>query len=96
VSLEDGAGDEIFVNLEELGPGDTDDPWRVFIKLGMRHPFVVNFWSDDLAVQNLLVILASAIGFGEIAARRAGAEFPSFVRNNIDQFLRTYALGSSA
>ena len=96
VSLEDGAGDEIFVNLEELGPGDTHDPWRVFIKLGMRHPFVVNYWTDDLAVQNLLVILASAIGFGEIAARRAGAEFPSFVRNNIDQFLRTYALGSSA
>jgi hypothetical protein len=39
--------------------------------------------------------MASAIGFGEIAARRAGAKFPSYVRNNIDQFLRLVALGNS-
>jgi hypothetical protein len=42
-----------------------------------------------------MIIMASAIGFGEIAARRAGATFPSYVRNNIDQFLRLVALGNS-
>jgi hypothetical protein len=40
-----------------------------------------------------MILLASAIGFGEIAARRAGAKYPSYVRNNVDEFLRRVAYG---
>jgi hypothetical protein len=96
VSLGNGGRDDVFVKIEESITGDVSEPLRLYITLGMQHPFVVNYWSDDLAVQNLLVVMASAIGFGEIAARRAGAKFPTYVRNNIDQFLRTYALEVSA
>ena len=96
VSLGNGGRDDVFVKIEESITGDVSEPLRLHITLGMQHPFVVNYWSDDLAVQNLLVVMASAIGFGEIAARRAGAKFPTYVRNNIDQFLRTYALEGTA
>jgi len=96
VRLGFGPGENIFVNIGEAGADGHGGPQRLFITLGMEHPFVVNYWSDDRTVQKLMIIMASAIGFGEIAARRAGATFPSFVRNNIDQFLRLVALGNSA
>lgn len=90
-----GPGENIFVRIEETKGSNADDPQRLFITLGMEHPFFVNYWTDDRAMQKLFIIMASAIGFGEIAARRAGAKFPSYVRNNIDQFLRLVALGNS-
>ena len=96
VSLGFGPGENTFVRIEEQVAKDDSDTQRLFITLGMEHPFVVHYWSGDRATQKLMVIIASAIGFGEIAARRAGAKFPSFVRNNIDQFLRRVALGNSS
>jgi hypothetical protein len=90
-----GPGENIFVNIEEKRSESIDDPQQLFVTLGMEHPFVVNYWTDDRSVQKFIIIMASAIGFGEIAARRAGAKFPSYVRNNIDQFLRLVALGNS-
>jgi len=90
-----GPGENLFVNIEEKRSESQEEPQRLFVTLGMEHPFVVNSWTDDKSVQNFIIIMASAIGFGEIAARRAGAKFPSYVRNNIDQFLRLVALGNS-
>lgn len=90
-----GPGENIFVNIEEKRSESIDDPQQLFVTLGMEHPFVVNYWTDDRSVQKFIIIMASAIGFGEIAARRAGAKFPSYVRNNIDQFLRLVAFGNS-
>jgi hypothetical protein len=90
-----GPGENIFVNIEEKRSESVTEPQRLFVTIGMEHPFVVNNWTDDRSVQKFLIIMASAIGFGEIAARRAGAKFPSYVRNNIDQFLRLVALGNS-
>jgi hypothetical protein len=90
-----GPGENLFVNIQESRPDETEKPQQLFITLGMEHPFIVNYWSDDRMVQKILIIIASSIGFAEIAARRAGAKFPSYVRNNIDQFLRLVALGNS-
>ena len=95
VRLGVGPGENIFVKIEETRSKIDGEPQRLFVTLGMEHPFVVNYWSDDKELQKLMIIMASAIGFGEIAARRAGATFPSYVRNNIDQFLRLVALGNS-
>jgi hypothetical protein len=95
VSLGLGPGENVFVRIEETKSSTADEPQRLFVTLGMEHPFFVNYWTDDRAMQKLFIIMASAIGFGEIAARRAGATFPSYVRNNIDQFLRLVALGNS-
>lgn len=90
-----GPGENLFVNIQESRPDETEKPQQLFITLGMEHPFIVNYWSDDQMVQKILIIIASSIGFAEIAARRAGAKFPSYVRNNIDQFLRLVALGNT-
>jgi hypothetical protein len=90
-----GPGENIFVKIEETRSSESDEPQRLYITLGMEHPFFLNYWTDDRAMQKVFIIMASAIGFGEIAARRAGATFPSYVRNNIDQFLRLVALGNS-
>ncbi len=95
VRLGMGPGENIFVKIEETRSSTSDEPQKLFITLGMEHPFFINYWTDDRAMQKVFIILASAIGFGEIAARRAGATFPSYVRNNIDQFLRLVALGNS-
>lgn len=95
VRLGMGPGENIFVKIEETRSPTLDEPQKLFITLGMEHPFFINYWTDDRAMQKVFIILASAIGFGEIAARRAGATFPSYVRNNIDQFLRLVALGNS-
>jgi len=35
-----------------------------------------------------LLFFASALGLAEIAARKAGAIYPSFVRANLDEFLK--------
>lgn len=83
-----GPGDNEFVRIEEELPDDESEPHRVFITLGGQHPFVLKYWSEDQDIQRVLLLLASAIGFGEIAARHAGARFPSYVRNNVDRFLR--------
>lgn len=96
VLLGDGPGENKLVNIEEAVAKDDDDPQRLYITLGMAHPFILQYWSDDRELQKLMVIFASAIGFGEISARRAGAVFPSYVRNNIDEFLKLVALGNSA
>lgn len=83
-----GPGDNEFVRIEEVTPSQDKEPHRLFVTLGGRHPFVLHYWSDDEEIQRILLLLASAIGFGEIAARHAGSTYVSFVRNNIDRFLR--------
>jgi len=81
-------GDNEFVRIEEIPPSDDNEPYRLFVTLGGQHPFVLQYWSDDQEIQRVLLLLASAIGFGEIAARHAGMKYASFVRNNVDRFLR--------
>lgn len=88
-----GPGENAFVKIEETEPIDPVEPQRLFITIGTQHPFVLHYWSDDRETQRLMILMAAAIGFGEIAARRAGAKFPSFVRNNVDEFLRRIAYG---
>ena len=80
--------DNEFVRIEEVPPSDDSEPNRLFVTLGGHHPFVLHYWSDDQEIQRVLLLLASAIGFGEIAARHAGMKYASFVRNNVDRFLR--------
>lgn len=93
VQLETGPGANKFVELRETKPDGAGSPWILYINIGTRHPFVVRYWSDDQEVRRLIMVMASAIGFGEIAARLAGAQMPSHVRNNIDDFLRRVAIG---
>jgi hypothetical protein len=87
-----GPGDNEFVRIEELPMGEEGIPHRLVVTLGSQHPFVLNSWSDDPEVQRLLLLFGSAVGFGEIAARQAGQKYASFVRNNIDRFLRLVVL----
>lgn len=93
VQLESGPGANRFVELFETKPDSSGGQWTLYINIGTQHPFVVRFWNDDQEVRRMLMLMASAIGFGEIAARRAGAKMPSHVRNNIDDFLRRVADG---
>ena len=87
-----GPGDNEFVRIEEVPAVGGDEPHRLVVTLGGQHPFVLKYWSDDQEIQRVLLLLASAIGFGEIAARHAGAKYPSSVRNNVDRFLRLVIL----
>jgi len=64
---------------------------QLTITLGMQHPYVNRHWGNDEAAKAVLLHLCAAIGYGEIAARRAGAERVTFVRNNMDAFLRNIA-----
>jgi hypothetical protein len=96
VLIGDGPGENKFVNIEETVSKSDNDPQRLYITMGMAHPFILQYWSDDKELQKLMVIFASAIGFGEISARRAGSVYPSYVRNNIDEFLKLVAIGNSA
>lgn len=91
VMLGVGPGENVFVKIEEAKAVDPAEAQRLFITVGTQHPFVLHYWSDDRDIQRLMILMASAIGFGEIAARRAGAKFPSYVRNNVDEFLRRVA-----
>jgi hypothetical protein len=95
VRLDTGPGANRFVELRECKPSDSGSPWTLFIDIGTQHPFFLRSWSEDKQIRELIMVMASAIGFGEIAARRAGAEMPSFVRSNIDQFLRLAATRAS-
>jgi len=82
-------GDNEFVSIEELEPDDDEKkPRQMFITLGLKHPFVARFWRDDSEIQRFLLFFASALGLAEIAARKAGAVFPSYVRSNLDEFLK--------
>ena len=58
--------------------------------LGYRHPFIQLFLTQD--TKEVILRFALAIGFAEISARRAGQENASFLRMNIDQFLRNSAV----
>jgi len=64
---------------------------QLTITLGMQHPYVNRHWGNDEAAKAILLHLAAALGYGEISARRAGAERVTFVRNNMDAFLRNIA-----
>ena len=82
-------GDNEFVSIEELEPEeDEETPRQMFITLGLRHPFVARFWRDDSEIQRFILFFASALGLAEIAARKAGAVYPSYVRSNLDEFLK--------
>lgn len=87
-----GPGDNEFVRIEEIPMDEAGKPHCLVVTLGGQHPFVLNSWTDDPAVQRLLLLFGSAVGFGEIAARQAGQKYASFVRNNIDRFLRLVVL----
>ena len=94
-------GDTSFVQINEAdgwedehvsGSDQAPRPVKkLTITLGKQHPYVNRHWGNDEAVREILLHLAAAVGYGEIAARRAGAERVTFVRNNIDTFLRNVA-----
>jgi hypothetical protein len=82
-------GDNQLVSIEEIEPdSNPDNPRHLYITLGLRHPFASKFWRDDAEIQRFMLFFASALGLAEIAARKAGAKFPSFVRSNLDEFLK--------
>ena len=57
------------------------------IKLGRRHPFNLQYLDDTTAA--VIIRLAAALAFAELAARKAGAKQPSLVRINMNEFLRS-------
>ena len=82
-------GDNELVSIEELEPDNATDMVRqLYITLGLRHPFVSRFWRDDREIQRFMLFFATALGLAEIAARKAGAQYPSYVRSNLDEFLK--------
>ena len=82
-------GDNELVSIEEIEPDNNpDNPRQLYITLGLRHPFAARFWRDDSEIQRFMLFFASALGLAEIAARKAGAKFPSYVRSNMDEFLK--------
>jgi hypothetical protein len=82
-------GDNQLVAIEEIEPdSNPDNPRHLYITLGLRHPFASKFWRDDSEIQRLMLFFASALGLAEIAARKAGAKLPSYVRSNLDEFLK--------
>ena len=50
----------------------------------MTIPFIFKYLSEETA--DVILGFAAALAFGEIAARRAGAKLPSFVRANMNNF----------
>ena len=84
VTIEFGDGP---VDIEWVGISETDKAnKRIGIKLGMLHPFNKQFLDDTTA--KVIIRLAAALAFAELAARKAGAIQPSLVRSNMDTFLR--------
>ena len=90
------AGEKWVVTIE-IGDGPVDLEWvsiseedrtkkRIGIKLGMRHPFNVQYLDDASAAA--ILRLAAALAFAELAARKAGATQPGLVRTNMSEFLR--------
>ena len=80
---------EIKRTTENSGKEDETEIQHITLTLGYRHPFTRLFLTEDTKQVILNFILA--IGFAEISARRAGQEHASFLRMNIDQFLRKIA-----
>ena len=75
------------VDFEWVAISETDKAnKRIGIKLGMAHPFNVQYLDDTTAA--VILRLAAALAFAELAARNAGAKTPSLVRTNMDTFLR--------
>ncbi len=68
---------------------DEAEIQNLTLTLGYRHPFTQLFLTED--TKEVILRFALAIGFAEISARRAGQENASFLRMNIDQFLRNIA-----
>ncbi len=79
----DGPGDFEWVKISETAKASK----KIGIKLGMRHPFNVQYMADTTAP--VIIRLAAALAFAELAARKAGAIQTSLVRANMNEFLRS-------
>jgi len=78
--------DRSLLVITEQPREDEDGDWRLTMRIGNRHPYMVEYFNDS--TQEAIYGLLAGIGFGEIMAQNAGARYPSYVRNNIDRFLR--------
>ena len=72
---------------------DGESKVKLVVTLNSSHPFLVEYLSVDNAPA--LIRFGAALGFGEIAARRAGAKFPSWVRVNASEILKEIAIKES-
>ena len=86
ISLSDTTKDKLFVDINEKAASNNEnDPTEITITINYLHPFIFKYLSEETA--DVILGFAAALAFGEIAARRAGAKLPSFVRANMNNFL---------
>lgn len=85
-------GTEALVDIAEAGDLNEDGFSTVALEVTLNsdHPFVTEYLSMDSAPA--LIRFGAALGFGEIAARRAGAKYPSWVRANASKILQHIAI----
>ncbi len=81
--------DNYLLDIREVPQRNESDPEHLVMTIGYRHPFINLFMGPD--TKQLILNFCIALGFAEISARRAGQEMASFVRSNMDIFLRTLA-----
>jgi hypothetical protein len=87
--ISDDSNVSSFLSINETARDSEDAPEHLAITLDYGHPFIAQNWSED--TREILIAMALAVGFGEVAARRGGALWPSFVRTNMDELLRRFA-----
>lgn len=92
------ASDNKFVDIGQIdspeasSEGEGSEPHHTLtITLGHQHPYVNKFWGSSRDVNEVLYHLAAAVAYAEIAAVGLGAENVTFVRSNIDSYLRFVA-----
>ena len=90
ISLGDLPTDNQFVEIHQTPLiNDDDAPDEISIKIGYSHPFIRNHLCEETT--SVIVRMAAALAFGELAAHQAGAEHPSYVRANFNKFLNNVA-----
>jgi hypothetical protein len=81
--------DNYLLDISQIPPVNDGDPEHLVMTIGYRHPFINLFMSAD--TKQVIINFCLALGFAEISARRAGQDMASFVRSNMDSFLRALA-----
>ncbi len=84
LSNEPGIGDWVF--YRELSSGGLLR--KVYIRLALAHPFMLQFAGSDLKSIEPLQRVAVALVLSEITARESGVSSAGTIRRNINEFLR--------
>lgn len=78
-----------FIDIREIVPATDAEPEKIIVSLNYEHPFIRLNWFEE--TREPIMKITMALAFGEVAARRAGAKYPTFVRRNMDVLLRRIA-----